>query len=613
MLILIYLFNLFTFEGKEKIKTVNFYEGEKLIKKLEDNFYGYKKDGNNNLYLIGEDYIYIFNNQGKELKRIKDKGGIEVSKTGKYLFIYDCKEIRVYKDFLFFFKISLKEKALRKIIFSEDERYLGLIYKNSFSFFNLENKNLLWEKSFSLPLIYGEIFDKFVILVSEKREELLFETYQFDYDGNLINKFSHYYIKEDEIILDIEIKDKEIYGKSYNNNYLLNSFDKGEKKIFYKNILIDNIPWPLPPTDSLQPLGNNWGEYQNYGGSAYFHPGIDIITPNRQGVAVYAVKDGWVKAWLTIQATYHWRLAIADSSLSYPDSCEGYLYAHIDSARYHKQVGDYVQRGELIGYLVPWPVAGFDHIHFAKIKDEGYTWPRADWAFVFNPLILLRPNLDTILPTFEYARQNRYFAFCLNNTSNYLNPDSLYGDIDIIAKIYDKFSVSTGNNIWDKLIPLKIEYEIIGEYETIYRTLSFSFSSRLPNDQLISVVYKQDNICRTRGDYDYRDYYFIITNTDGDSIIESSDANYSWQTRNFPNGRYLVKVYAYDASNNCSVCSMYVRVANPSGISEENSKKKYLSKKEIYYLPNGQKVERIKKGIYFVKREKNFYKMIKIK
>lgn len=613
MLILFYLLNFFTLEGKEKIKIVNFYEREKLIKRIEGDFYGYKTDKNNNLYLIEKDYIYVFDNKGKELKKIKDKGGIEVSKTGKYLLIYDDKEIRVYKDFLFFFRINLKEKVLRKIIFSEDERYIGLLYKNSFSLFDLENKNLLWERSFSLPLIFVKFLDSFIGIVSENRKEFLFETYLFDFDGNLIKRFLNYYEKEDEIVLDIEIRDNKIYGKTYNNSYLLNYFNKKERKNLYENFISDAIPWPLPPTDSLQPLGNNWGEYQNYGGSSYFHPGIDILTPTRQGVPVYAVKDGWVKAWLTIQATYHWRLAIADSSLEYPDSCEGYLYAHIDSARYHKQVGDYVMRGELIGYLVPWPVEGFDHIHFAKIKDEGYTWPRADWAFVFNPLILLRPNLDTIPPTFEYARQNQYFAFCVNNTSTYLNPDSLYGDVDIIAKIYDKFIISTGNNIWDKLIPLKIEYEIIGEYETLYRTLSFSFTGCLPADQLVSVVYKQDNTCRTRGDYSYRDYYFIFTNTDGDSIIESSDANYCWQTRNFSNGRYLVKVYAYDVSNNRSVCSMYVRLRNPVGISEETKKKIYLQKEETYYLSNGQKVDKIKKGIYFVRRKNNFYKIIKIK
>ncbi len=612
-MIIFFLFSYFVTEGKEKIKAINFYHDNKLVKRIEKEFYGYEEDQGGNLYLIGEKEILVLDKKGKEIGKIKDEGGLAISSRGRYQIVYDDKSLRIYKDLLFFYQIPLKEKSLRKIIFSPDEKYLALLFKNSFLFFSLEDKIFLFRKDFSLPLIFGKIFDTLIVLVSEERDKFYFETYLFDYSGNLLKKFINYYQKPDELVLDIEIESDKIFAKTYFHRYQIdNPLKNSFKEIFLNKFLADTIPWPLPPTDSLQPLGNNWGEYQNYGGSPYFHPGIDILTPQRQGVPVYAVKDGWVKAWLTIQARYHWRLAIADSSLEYPDSCEGFLYAHIDSARYHKQVGDYVQKGELIGYLVPWPVNGFDHIHFAKIKDEGYTWPRADWAFVFNPLILLRPNTDTIPPKFEYARPSQYFAFCLNNTSNYLNPDSLYGDVDIICKVYDKFGVSTGDTVWDRLIPLKIEYEIIGEYETLEKTLSFSFSGRLPSDQLINVVYKQDNICRSRGDYNYRDYYFIITNTDGDSLIESSDINYCWPTRNFPNGRYLIKVYAYDASNNCSVCSMFVRVINPSGIAEKNKKKIIKDKKEIYSI-NGQKIKVMKKGVYFILEEKKYKKVWKYK
>jgi hypothetical protein len=612
-MIILFLFNYFITEGKEKIRAVNFYENDKLIKRIEGEFYGYKKDEKENIYLIGENEILILNKEGKQSGKIRAKGNLEISRSGKYQIVYDDKRIKIYKNLLFFSEIPLKEKSLRKILFSPDEKYLALLFKNSFLFFSLEDKIFLFKKDFDLPLIFGKIFDTLIVLVSEERDKFYFETYLFDYSGNLLKKFINYYQRPDELVLDVEIERDKILAKTYLDSYQIdNPLKNSFKEFFFNKFLADTIPWPLPPTDSLQPLGNNWGEYQNYGGSPYFHPGIDILTPQRQGVPVYAVKDGWVKAWLTIQARYHWRLAIADSSLEYPDSCEGFLYAHIDSARYHKQVGDYVQKGELIGYLVPWPVSGFDHIHFAKIKDEGYTWPRADWAFIFNPLILLRPNIDTIPPKFEYARPNQYFAFCLNNTSNYLNPDSLYGDVDIICKVYDKFSVSTRDTVWDRLIPLKIEYEIIGEYETLEKTLSFSFSGRLPSDQLINVVYKQDNICRSRGDYNYRDYYFIITNTDGDSLIESSDINYCWPTRNFPNGRYLIKVYAHDAFNNCSVCSMFVRVANPSGISEKDKGKIIKDKKEIYSI-NGQKIKIMKKGVYFIFEEKRYKKVCKYK
>lgn len=327
------------------------------------------------------------------------------------------------------------------------------------------------------------------------------------------------------------------------------------------------IPWPVAPFDSIHPLGNNWGEYQNYGGDPYFHNGIDIITPNQHGMPVYAVAHGWVKAWLTIQAEYHWRLAIADSSLAYTDSCEGWLYAHIDSSRFHKNVGDEVNQGDLIGYLVTWPVTGFDHTHFARIKDAGSTWNGADWAFVQNPLTLLSPNTDTIPPTFQNARQSWRFAFARNNSSFYLDPESLYSDVDVIAKIYDKTGVTTGDPTWDKLSPYQIEYSVRGDYDSIPTTLSVRFSGVI-NQSCIRVVYKNDNTCRTRGDYDYRDYYFIVTNTDGDSILETTDSLACWHTADFPDGWYYVKVTAYDVAGNSTAESMSVFTFNGVGMAD---------------------------------------------
>lgn len=329
------------------------------------------------------------------------------------------------------------------------------------------------------------------------------------------------------------------------------------------------LPWPIVPFDSVHPLGNNWGEYQNYGGSPYFHNGIDIITVGQQGVPVYAVAHGWVKAWLTIQADYHWRLAIADSNLSFTDSCEGWLYAHIDSSSYHKNVGDEVNEGDLIGYLVRWPVAGFDHLHFARIKDEGSIWNEADWAFVQNPLTVLNPNTDTLRPQFEDARAGAKFAFCRNNSNVYLDPESLYGDVDIIAKIYDKTGFSTGDTVWDRLAPYRIEYSVRGDFDSIPTTLFVQFSG-LINQSGIRVVYKTANPCRSRGDYDYRDYYFIVTNTDGDSILETTDSLACWRTADFLDGWYYVKVTAYDIVGNSAAESMPVFLFNGVGIAENS-------------------------------------------
>jgi hypothetical protein len=318
--------------------------------------------------------------------------------------------------------------------------------------------------------------------------------------------------------------------------------------------------------DSMHPLGNNWGEYQEYGGWPYMHPGIDVMGIT-VGKPVYAVDSGVVKAWLTTSGVWHWRLAIADYETT--DSVEAWLYAHIDSAQYHKNVGDHVAEGELIGYLVEWPITGFDHLHFARIKDAGAVWEYGDWAFVQNPLVIIEPYDDTTAPVFESATGSDRFAFCLNNTSMYLQPDSLHGSVDIIAKIYDDNGLPLPYPVWERLIPYKIEYEISGP-ERQPTTLSFIFFGVLRWDENVDVVYKDDGVCDSQGDYDNREYYFIVTNSDGDSVVESSDAAFSWVTTDYPDGDYWVVVTAYDAAGNVARDSMLVSVKNAQAIEEHD-------------------------------------------
>jgi len=251
--------------------------------------------------------------------------------------------------------------------------------------------------------------------------------------------------------------------------------------------------WPILPNDSIQPLGNNWGNYQNYSGGGYFHNGIDIITPARHYAPVAAVAHGWVKGWGTISADYHYRLAISDSAMNVTGRTPGWLYAHIDKNRPHKQQGDEVFAGDTIGYLCYWPVSGFDHIHFARISDTGYYWnrfPNYTWWFIRNPLTMLEPSGDLVAPVFENARSGRKFAFCNNNTSTYQDAGSLTGAVDIIAKIYDKTGYTTTNPEWDKLAPFRIEHMIRRADGLVVRpwTISFEFSNTLFSSH-VSVVY----------------------------------------------------------------------------------------------------------------------------
>lgn len=340
--------------------------------------------------------------------------------------------------------------------------------------------------------------------------------------------------------------------------------------------------WPIVPNTEVQPLGNNWGNYQNYGSRAadgYFHNGIDIITPDRQGAPVVAVAHGWVKGWGTISADLHWRLAISDSPVSFTGRAPGWLYAHIDKDRPRSNVGDEVFPGDTIGYLVPWP-GGFDHIHFARISDTGAYWnwsappgPGPTWWFIENPLLHLVPSGDLLPPVFENARGSNLFAFCRDNRDNqYLSPDSLHGAVDIIARIYDKTGYTTGNDTWDMLAPFRIEHMIRRDDGLIVRpwTLSFEFSNRLEREN-VSVVYKwdqRDTTMRSRGDYNRRRYLYIITNTTGDSLIRRSDTTGNWNTAEVGDGNYWVVVRASDHVGNTTVDSMLVRTRNGLGVAD---------------------------------------------
>jgi len=335
--------------------------------------------------------------------------------------------------------------------------------------------------------------------------------------------------------------------------------------------------WPLVPLDSVHPLGNNWGNYQNYdtaSSSAYFHTGIDVITPDVHGRRVHAVRHGWVKGWGTISAELHYRLAICDTSSDFTDRAEGWLYAHIDASRWHRNLGDEVQEGDSIGYLVAWPIkATFDHCHFGRISDTGATWmrfPDATWWFVQNPLTIIRPNTDLLAPVIENARTNQKFAFCRNNTNNsYLSYDSLVGEVDIIAKVYDKTGYTTGQDTWDKLAPYEIDYSIKRDdgLVVVPWTIAVQFSNTL-DGSLVNVVYKADNTCRSRGDYNRREYYFIVTNTDGDSIIESTDTSGMWNTGLVGDTTYWVYVRASDVYGNTTLDSMQVGTRNGVAVEE---------------------------------------------
>ena len=323
--------------------------------------------------------------------------------------------------------------------------------------------------------------------------------------------------------------------------------------IFFCPALHATIPWPMEPFDSAQPIGNSWGEYQNYGTAYYMHPGIDIMRP--AGTPVYAVKAGWVKAVLTTSAQYHWRVAIGDSASA--AECDGWLYAHLVQATIAVSEGQHVDSGQYLGDLIYWPVSGFHHLHFAKIRHSGLTWT-SDWWFVGNPLDELVNIDDFDEPYFLEITPGSMFRFCQNNSSNFFAVgQALSGDVDIIVQAHDKI----GHPFW-VLTPYAIGYEIYSDSLLFGPFTSFVFTGELLWNQSHHVVYKRSGPCMSEGNYDYREFYEIITNHDEDTLITLSDAGGKWATGQVPNGLYTIKVWAADRFGNTVVESMIVVTEN---------------------------------------------------
>lgn len=311
------------------------------------------------------------------------------------------------------------------------------------------------------------------------------------------------------------------------------------------------IDWPIAPQDSSHSLGNSYGEYQQYGGYPYYHPGIDILAP--AGTPVYAIKSGYVKAILTIAADLHWRVAIGDCAGA--ETCDGWLYAHLDELSIAVTVGEWVEEGQYLGDLVYWPIAGFHHLHFVKIRNSGVTW-QADWEFIANPLDELAVIDDGQPPFFEKAFGTRIFALCQNESASYFyQGDPVSGDVDIICRAGDYV-----NHTWN-VAPYRLEYKIEGD-SSIPWTNSVCFTGLLDYDANVTAVYQDDATCDSRGDYDYRRFYFNLTNTDGDSVIEADDRLHAWPTADFHNGDYTLFARAFDRFGNVAVESMTVAVEN---------------------------------------------------
>lgn len=537
--------------------------------------------------------IFIYNEDGNEIysKRYNSIINLKISPSGNHCCFFDGTQLQILN------LITLKVQTLpgttlfdinnkgEVVFFDENKRSINIdsisytieepIYL--IKFFNedviIATKNDLYSfENNSIKNIYhsetGRIFELQIV-----QDKLLFTTKEELKDKFIFrlfstNNFSTFQFEEQSELSLLSIHNKKVFATSFDTRFssLTNELIRDPLN-FYQDTV-------------YQPVGNSYDEIQEYTpGSPYLHPGVDLLGTYLQDV--YSVKKGYVKAIITISGIYHWRIAI--SNLNTADTSQGYLYAHLEQSTIPYQVGDSVNEGDIIGQLVDFPVTGFVHCHFARIYDDGITWNGSWWTFD-NPLSYMTNFFDTIPPAFEPTINSDAFAF-RDSSGNYLSPTNLNGNVKVISKSYDQINASWHcdvNKLRYSLSPLSNPQTLLVDtfaYEYDFYNDNYFSTSYLTG--IINTIYSRDINCFTTADYVVRDFYHIVTNSDGNDTIDGNDSIQYFDTRQFANGNYIFRIEASDPSGNTSRDSMIITIQN-TGTGVEN----FLNEISLQIAPN---------------------------
>ncbi len=518
--------------------------------------------------------VRIYDKQGIQLKQMSFRQTINFKLSSDLT-------VAAFHDTRFIQMIDLEKLSVTQIdgsnvfAFSED---------NSFAYFNEADNTIHFkDKEYAATERINELmFFQNKLLVALRSSLNIVE-------GNSLRKV---FSATSENIFDVKeignklfISTKKAFGGHFEfNSYFtsnLGSFTKDETVIyplkhFSNNKIQNNTRILTLPGEQIrnpinyyqdtvyQAVGNSYDEIQDYsmGANIYPHPGVDLLGVYLQDV--YSVKPGFVKAILTTSGEFHWRIAIGNENI--PDSSMGYLYAHLEETSIPYVTGDSVAEGSVIGQLVDFPVAGFVHCHFARIYDEGFTWNGGWWTYD-NPLSYMTNFYDSMPPVFEKTIGNDAFAF-RDSLGIYLSPDSLFGKVKIISKVYDQI-----NSTW-KVDVNKLRYNLsplsnpltmlLDTFAYEFNFFNDNYNSGPYKDLLLHTIYSFDQTCYSIGNYSDRDFYHIITNSDGNDTIDATDSIQFFDTQTYADGDYIFRVIASDPSENSTTDSMIIRIRNLS-------------------------------------------------
>jgi hypothetical protein len=314
------------------------------------------------------------------------------------------------------------------------------------------------------------------------------------------------------------------------------------------------LDWPYSPGTASYAIGNNFGPYQHYQGyDPYYHNGIDILAGS-PGRPVYAIASGIVMRVVT-NDDFNSGIVIGTPG----DGSPGYAYWHLHRDSIKFAVNQSVTAGDKIGEVVDWDIPdAFDHIHLCKVEGvgKGKVWTTHEIAG--DPLADLHPIPDTTKPVIEPLDGTRPFRFSDDATGQYLAGSALKGSVDVIARIGDKVD----GHPW-KLAPHRVSWTVTPAQAGAPLRVPLLLDGALgaPND-VLATLYRNDATVRSAGDYETREFSFVLTHAHQNRPVVIGHRNGAWNTGSVPNGVYTVRVVAADRAGNEGVATQTVTINN---------------------------------------------------
>jgi hypothetical protein len=253
--------------------------------------------------------------------------------------------------------------------------------------------------------------------------------------------------------------------------------------------------------------------------------------------AVYAIQSGVVLHINPLHEFLSCELLIADSL----NSTTGWLYRYLDTTTLNVTENQYIEAHTRLGTI--YSNEGTIHNNFLQIFRVRYEKEEKEWIPFQNPLIELKSLIKDTIPPKIVPFGEDIFRLKKEESNTYISPNKLYGDVDILLNAYDNIS----NNITSVY---KIEYEIFGETEMEKNTIILD--NLFSEPQNLNQLY-EFNLRNQPSDIG-ANYIYNITN-----LIREKGC---WQTTNYPDGNYTVRISVYDISENDVSAEMDVEIRN---------------------------------------------------